>query len=225
MVNRRTIRTGRGRDPTVERAEKNFGFERFGNVIIHARVEATFAVSLHGVGGHGNDGNVVTGLEFAFANQAGCVEAIHVGHLHIHQDCAIGGIAGFLKRLRARFHCVHGEACLLEKDDRQFLVDRIIFGKQDSLADFSFFFENVTRDDPDALFLFLVQDGYNGVEEHLLFNGFEQVTRDPQPFEAVGIATLAHRGEDDNLDFLQRGIAFDGAGGLLTIHERHLHIE
>ena len=211
MVNRRTIRTGRGRDPTVERVEKDFRFERLGEVIIHARLETALAVALHGVRGHGNDWNAQAGLRLARADKTRRFEAVHAGHLRIHQHRVVGIVAGFLKRLPARFHRVHRKTCFLEKNDRQFLVDQIVFGNQDSLAEFSLLFEDVARDKPGALILFLIEGRQHGVEEHLLFDGFEQIARASQLFEAGCVAALAHRGEDDDLDFLQRGIALDGA--------------
>ena len=53
-------------------------------MIVHASGQALFAIPVHGVGGHGNDGKF--GKSRIGANGLGGGDAVHDGHLHIHED-------------------------------------------------------------------------------------------------------------------------------------------
>ena len=72
---------GVGADLLFER----FGVDRLAEVVIHSGGEAFFTVSLHRVGGHGNDRNAADSLVGEMANLGGCLIAIEVWHLTIHQ--------------------------------------------------------------------------------------------------------------------------------------------
>jgi hypothetical protein len=58
--------------------------ERFGQVIIHAGLQAALSVIHHGVGRQGDDGGMAT--PFMLAYQAGRCKTIQHRHLAIHQD-------------------------------------------------------------------------------------------------------------------------------------------
>ena len=70
-----------------------------GQVVLHARIQAALAVAFHGVGGHGDDGQVV---EPGFlADGSGGGQAIHFGHLDVHQHQVV--VVG-----RGRLYFCHG---------------------------------------------------------------------------------------------------------------------
>ena len=48
-----------GFEPAVQGVLQDFGFDWLGKVIIHACIKATFSVAFHGVGGYGNNGDMV----------------------------------------------------------------------------------------------------------------------------------------------------------------------
>src|SRR6266404_5798803 len=58
----------------------------FGYVLVHAGFEASFAIAVHGVRGHGNDGSVSSAHLLLVADTPGGLETIHFGHMHIHDD-------------------------------------------------------------------------------------------------------------------------------------------
>ena len=58
----------------------------FRKIPIHPRLEAALSVSLHGMGGQGDDRNVKPRVLFTFPQLAGGFEPVHFGHLHVHQD-------------------------------------------------------------------------------------------------------------------------------------------
>jgi hypothetical protein len=58
--------------------------EWFGDVAVHARLQATLAIALHGVGGHGDYRNVFAGVLLPCANGGRGFQPVHFRHLHIH---------------------------------------------------------------------------------------------------------------------------------------------
>ncbi len=65
--------------------------QRLGEVIIHPGLQALVPVAGHGMGGQGNDGEVVTlYIASRIANLTGGLEAVHAGHLNIHEDQIVG---------------------------------------------------------------------------------------------------------------------------------------
>jgi len=107
-----------------------FGADGFTEILIHARVEAMSVVFFHGVGGHGDDVGSFRRGE-AGTNTVGRFEAIHFGHLDVHEDkvvfLAFDGLDGF--------EAVGGKvgviAELLEDAKGDLLVDDVVFGDQD----------------------------------------------------------------------------------------------
>ena len=71
----------------------DFGFvDGFGDVVVHAGIEAALAVALHGVGGHGDDDDAAIG-RLGAADLFGGLVAVHHRHLAIHKDEVVA-IAG-----------------------------------------------------------------------------------------------------------------------------------
>src|SRR3954469_14693212 len=62
--------------------EEPFAVDGLAEIVGAAGVDALVAVLGHGVGGEGNDG----GLEALGAEGGGGLVAIHLGHLHVHED-------------------------------------------------------------------------------------------------------------------------------------------
>lgn len=59
----------------------------FGEVVVHAGLEAAFAVAFHGEGGEGDDGGAgAAGGLFALAEPAGDLETVELGHHDVHED-------------------------------------------------------------------------------------------------------------------------------------------
>ena len=69
--------------------EGGFNFaelDGLGEVVVHAGGEAAFAVAVKSVGGEGDDGGMGVGA----ANGGGGFEAVHAGHLTVHEDKVVG---------------------------------------------------------------------------------------------------------------------------------------
>ena len=96
-------------EPFVEDGGHGLGRDRFGNVIVHARLETALAVALHGVGGHGDDGDLGIGdCGSARTNGRGGLETVHDRHLHVHEHQVIGNRFQGLDGLAA---VAHGVGC------------------------------------------------------------------------------------------------------------------
>jgi hypothetical protein len=112
-----------------------FGFvDGLGKVVVHAGVKATLTISLHGVGGHGDDDDVAI-WRLGAADLFGGLVAVHNGHLAIHEDevVVIGGnhVDGFLA-VRGEFD---GEAEALKHAGRDELIDGVVFDEKDPRAE------------------------------------------------------------------------------------------
>ena len=59
---------------------------RLGHVVIHTCFEATFTISFHCMGCHGDDGDMLARLFFLNADHGCRFQSVHFGHFHIHQD-------------------------------------------------------------------------------------------------------------------------------------------
>ena len=82
----------------MQDAAEHFGefgdLERLGEKLIHARGKAPLAVTWQHIGGEGNDGNPLAGLDLA--DFLRCLQPVHHRHLHVHED---GGIFSRRKNL------------------------------------------------------------------------------------------------------------------------------
>ena len=107
------------------------GLHRFGDIIVHTGRQTALAIPLHGVGSHGDDGQVSPAGFLLFANGGRSREAIHDGHLYVHQY-DIEGLAGqrvdgFLT-IRGDHHSVSPS---LQQAQCQCLVDEVILRQLD----------------------------------------------------------------------------------------------
>ena len=64
----------------IQRLEKLIRIDGFRHVAVHACIQASFAVTFHGTGGHGNDGNVFSEFLFLLADRRRGFEAVHFRH-------------------------------------------------------------------------------------------------------------------------------------------------
>src|SRR6266700_659437 len=60
--------------------------ERFGNVVIHSCLKTTLTVSSHSMRCHGDNRNMGTTYLFFLANLPCHCQAVHLRHLHVHED-------------------------------------------------------------------------------------------------------------------------------------------
>ena len=98
-------------------------------------VEARFPVALHGVGGHGDDPDrqyAAFGWDRAGPDLPGCFEAVHLGHLDVHEDEVVRELLDGLDGLDAVRGDVGAVAHRLEDEERDLLVDRVVLGQQDA---------------------------------------------------------------------------------------------
>ena len=104
----------------------------FGEVVVHAGVEAAFAVAVHGVGGHGDDGELFPAV--VGADGAGGFDTVEFGHLDVHEDeVVVAGGEGF-EGLFAVGGDVDDVAAFAEDGGDDLLVDEVVFGEEDAEA-------------------------------------------------------------------------------------------
>src|SRR5579875_19961 len=102
-----------------------------GDVTVHSSGEAAFFVAAHGVGGHGDDGNVLASEALVAANGSGGFEAIHFGHLNVHQDRVERLVFESVQYGFARLDRLDGVPSLFEQAHGESAIDRVVFGDQD----------------------------------------------------------------------------------------------
>ena len=83
-----------GLEIAAEAVDQLGGFHGFAEVGVHAGGDAVLAVLGHDIGGEGNDGQAlaVAAPALELADAAGGSEAVHDGHLAIHQDGVVVGL-------------------------------------------------------------------------------------------------------------------------------------
>jgi hypothetical protein len=68
------------------------------------------------------------------ADGAGRLEAVHVRHLHVHQDQVVGGGASLVEGLAAIDGDIDGQLRAVQQVERDLAVDRVVFGQQQAGA-------------------------------------------------------------------------------------------
>ena len=102
---------------------------RLADVVVHARRQTAFAITLHGIGGKRADGRPASAP--LTASNDGCrLEAIHIGHLAIHQHQIVFPFLQSLHSLASIDHRVGSQPEFLEQPQRDPLVDFVIFSQQ-----------------------------------------------------------------------------------------------
>ena len=104
----------------------------FGEEVVHAGFAAGFADAGEGVAGHGDDGGLMFEEEVA-ADFAGGVGAAHDGHLEVHEDDVVLGLADHVDGFLAVIGDVDdGVAEALEEHGGDFLIEGLIFDEEDA---------------------------------------------------------------------------------------------
>ncbi len=109
----------------------------FGEVVVHARVEALLAIAADGGRGHGDDEHVADGGIGVLADEFRGVVAVEDGHLDVHEDEVEGLV--FEGAAAEGFHGLEAvavgfgfEAQLCDEGDGDFLVDGVVLGDADA---------------------------------------------------------------------------------------------
>ncbi len=108
------------------------------DVIIHADGEAFFSVPLHCARGEGDYMNwrlPRTGLRrvlLLFANQPRGLIAVHLGHLVVHEDQAVGNALQGLEHFETIRGSVNRAAHLGHQGEGDLLINNVVLGQQDA---------------------------------------------------------------------------------------------
>ncbi len=109
------------------------GADRFGEVVVHPGSDARFAVALHRVGGHRHDPDRLRpalGWGRAGPDLAGCLQAVHLGHLDVHQHEVVRESLDGLDGLDAVRGDIGAVAERFEDEQCDLLVDGVVLGQQ-----------------------------------------------------------------------------------------------
>lgn len=88
-----------GGAPFPEHLDEFVDADGFREIIVHPFGETFFAVLSGGIGGHGDDDGPVA-VAFS-ADDPGGFEAVHFGHLDVHEDEVVWGFVEFFEGLDA----------------------------------------------------------------------------------------------------------------------------
>ena len=128
---RRPGRARGGRGGSAESLDQRIDPDRLDHVVVHAGGQARLAVALHRVGGHRDDARALA-VRPSRRDAPRRLEAVHLGHLHVHQHHVVGLARDRLDRLDAVRRQVGAVAHLLQQAQRQLLVHDVVFGEQDA---------------------------------------------------------------------------------------------
>jgi len=219
-----------GGEVSEERIELG-GAEGFGEIAIHAAGEVALAIALHGVGGDGVDGQVCAGVLLLLADGEGGFNAVHVGHLDIHEDAVEDlGFEEF-----EDLETTGGKGCamasLFEQAQGELLVDEVVFGDED-VEDGSDGFAKKRRD----LFWGVgvleggtlsdgVADGTgDGGAEFGLADGFDEVRGDAEFGAAGDVAVVAGGGEHHDGWSFELLVGADAGDEVEAVGLGHVHV-
>ena len=105
--------------------------DRLGDISVHACSKASLTVALHGVGSHGEDRGVTIGRALNLADAASGCDAIHLGHLDVHEHEVEASLFHHGDGLLAVVGDKDRVATFLKQAFRNRLVNTIVFGQQD----------------------------------------------------------------------------------------------
>ncbi len=110
------------------------GLDGLGHIGIHTRLQATLAIAVHGVGGHGDNRQPVPARVQAHDSRG--FQTVQHGHLNVHEDHIVGLIrrsqAGveFRQRLPAVAGDVDAVALFAQNREHHFLIHQIVFDQE-----------------------------------------------------------------------------------------------
>ena len=101
-------------------------------MIAHASGEAEFAIAVHGVGGHGDDGEVG---EAGIGADGFCGgDAIHNGHLHVHEDDVVVVFGDLLNSSGAVFGEIDLDMGVFEEAGGDFAIEFVVLDEKNASA-------------------------------------------------------------------------------------------
>ena len=113
----------------LERRRQQLRAHGLGQVVVHARGEAHLAVAAHGVRRHRDDPQRPVGP--LPADPPGRLEAVHLGHLHVHQDDVVRLPLDGVEHLEPVLGDVRRVADALEEPERELHVHGVVLGQED----------------------------------------------------------------------------------------------
>ena len=229
----RDHRGGAGRsaartDPALQLAPQVVRVDRLGDVVVHAGVDAAFAIAAHRVGGHRDDGQFTPVRQAA--DRAGRRDAVHDRHLHVHEhDVVIVGrrLRHHVERDGAVGGKFNNETGLAEQFGGDLLVQIVVLDKQDAAADDPAQVDAGRRgcEHETALARAAAQDAHDSIEKQRGSDRFDQDILE------AGLAGRLHdlvapKGSDHDQArrILRQGLA-DLARRHQAVHDRHLPVE
>src|SRR2546428_7745652 len=129
---------------TLDDLEEFLRTDRLTDIGIHAAIETPLAIPLHCIAGHCNDRNMITGGLFLLSDGSRRLEAVHLGHLNIHED-NIEPVSR--KCLQYLFPIICNSNLMpphLQKFNGHLLIDLVIFGEKNTHGT-NRFFEHLRR--------------------------------------------------------------------------------
>ncbi len=120
----------RSRECRRDRRIKLSGADGLGEVIVHPRFEAAFAVSLHRLGRHGDDRQPAPRI--VLANCPRGLEPVHLGHLNVHENQVERLRPGQPDRLGPIVGDDHVMPLALEQRHRELLIVEAVFGQKNA---------------------------------------------------------------------------------------------
>ena len=103
-----------------------------GEVVAHACGEAKFAILVHGIRSHGDDGEM--GEAGIGADGFGGGDAVHDGHLHVHEDDVVVVFGDLLNGGSAMFRDIDVDAGVFEKAKGDFAIEFVVFHEKNAGA-------------------------------------------------------------------------------------------
>lgn len=209
----------------------------FGEVVVHAGAEATFAGAGLGHGGHGDDVDGVGEARvaaFALADFAGGFEAVDFGELTIHEDeierddfegAEDFGSGGDGLGLVAEF---------FEDGESDTLIDGVVFGDEDEglagargQGDGGSGTLDGAAVEPEPGFVLRIgsQEAGDGVDEQSLADGFGEEGADTAGAEEGGVGMGSARGDEQEAESGEGGILAHGEGEVVAVDRDRAGIE
>ncbi|MNU89793.1 hypothetical protein D3C71_796430 [compost metagenome] len=224
-------RRGGRRAPAGQQGQQGGTRVRFGQVVVHARVQAQFAVAEDGVGRQGNDGRAAAALLAFHAAQApGRFKTIHFRHLAIHQDHVERGALPQGQRARPVVGRRGFVAAIFQHGQGDFLVDRVVFHQQHAQRRLAcgrgVRWSGQGRHGSTRWRQGAVAAGsFDAVAQFHRPHGLGQAVFHAQRRHLAQLGRSVQRTEYDNFQGRHAGVGLDRPHQLGAIHDGHAHVD